>query len=439
MRIKKASTTSKSCFHSIVCIYVLSILTLSGCQQITSVPKSTELSGSQETSIQITEQPVVSCQKPVEVLEPQQHYSLPGALVYSSLGDFRLVGGTPLTVQRLPTTEPSAGSLNMIGFSPSGEWFAYYTGSVPEAIPFKVHLISAGGEKVTTRPEYEFVPDQEETSAGMWVNARWIAENRLIVSIPEPEENNPDKVIRVILDPFTGEWFETILENIPEPYAHGDFTFDPNLRYVFYRANLEAGKGTKTPATVLWDLENEKELWQSETLFYPYAAASAAVWAPDGSMVAFVGPEVTTASVNGGRDSYGVYVLDLDSLKPRLITDFLSIYRSFSVSGLSWSPDGRYLAFRLVGEKISEGVTEEVIYLYDSVISDVIDLCPVIGESGVSVIRGLVWSPDSRYLAYVSDHFPSDRALLVIDVQTGTVSALAQSVGELGGWSGIFH
>ena len=77
------------------------------------------------------------------------------------------------------------------------------------------------------------------------------------------------------------------------------------------------------------------------------------------------------------------------------------------------------------------------LYIYNTTVSEVMEVCPVYGD----IFGNLIWSPDSRYIAYTAEQ--EERALpnplVVVDLLTGSVYEVAKDASLIGGWSDKFH
>ena len=134
----------------------------------------------------------------------------------------------------------------------------------------------------------------------------------------------------------------------------------------------------------------------------------------------------------------------------KIITDFDSRYgRRFTTGALSWSPDGRYLAMSVSianSDPDNPYTLENRLYLYDLKNDELVDLCWFRGSTADtrSTTMALVWSPDSRYLAYAASPSVSENnqhlppALILVDIYTGEVIELVENAIQLGGWSESF-
>lgn len=380
---------------------------------------------------------------------------LPGALSYIfRLKEIRLIGGDPLTDQLLVSVTGRVNP-NLKGFSPSGQWLAYSTGSPFLGVPQTLILISGNGQRISTVPPTdELVPLETGSYMGTWGDMVWVNDETILVYILQPLEDLPTypHYIKALLNPFTGEWQQPSLEDL-DRQPDGALSFSPDLTRVLFVSEVEDHPGIK-----LWDLTRQGELWQDsgdtkDTHFAlsDQAWMGAAAWTPDSAWVAF------TAVENRGEHNWpavaaqGIYLLNRDGSQGHFITDYYKRYdgRRFTTGDLSWSPDGRYLAMSVfVGgyPNLDRSFTRQNrLYLYDSVDDKLTDLCWLLGDTpgAHSATRSLVWSPDSQYIAYAGySSDPSDAenpsALIVINIYTGEVTAVLKEAVLLGGWSAHF-
>jgi WD40 repeat protein len=374
-----------------------------------------------------------------EAVTPGPGYGLPGLLVYSTYRGIHFVGGTPL-IDRLLVASSVGPNVSAVGFSPDGKWFAYYTGFAYEGYPYKLHLISASGEEIVTVPEYEIVPVQKGSHAGRWY-VRWITNEYVMVGTFYPETIYDNEWVVGILNAFTGEWNDLAPGDLPNhnptPHYPGTWAFSPNLKRVFSVSRQRQDDRTSVIWLVLWDVENQTRLWRDDRFYssgFAYGNQNDAAWSADGSVLAFGGAETPKPTVRQ-LEQQGIYLLDQDGTQLRLVTNFSSSYETFSTYGLNWSPNGRYLAFMLLGRTAPEAEVTDHIYLYDLVSDRVIHLCQRQTSAGF-LADSPVWSPDGRYLAYIDwkDSPQEVRLARVIDIYSGEVVTVAEDIGLLGGW-----
>jgi len=429
----------------VVCFLCLFVLVLSGCKGAARPPEGASKSSSQTTLTPTDDLFPKACSNSQESISPDSDYGLPGTLAYTRRGDIRLLGGTPLVDRLLVDTDGL--DIGMVGFSPDGKWFAYYTGSADKGHLYKLHLVSASGEEIVTVPEYEIVPIQAGSFAGTWGGINWITDDYIKVGAFKPEAVHTNRYVFSILDAFTGKWHHSVLERLPahdpDPHYPGTWAFSPDFKRVLSVSRQKQDDGTSIISLVLQDIENQVELWRDNRFYdsrFAFGTSREAAWSADGSVLAFGGAEVPESLSLHQLDQQGVYVLDREGVQLRLITNFSASYKTFYSYSLSWSPSGRYLAFWVRGSVTSEMEQTDDLYLYDAKNDCVIRLCRFQVTSSFWHDNPPIWSPDSRYLAYVDQQvFPRETRLLkVIDIYTGEVVSLAEDISSLGGWSGVW-
>ncbi len=388
-----------------------------------------------------------------DMIDPQNGYVSSSGTISTLLDSYyphfihNLKGG--LVNSPLDITDINIESLISIsgaGFSPNGEWLALGSGNLYEDIPQKIHLLHHSGEIITTEPENLFATDLAKQS-GSWAQRFWVNDELLLVNIVAADEENNPHIVKRLLNPFTGEWYE-------EPFTqlhrqdNGAILFSPDMTKVLY-----VNRGTDAaPHVELWDLVNQKALWQNQenmldTSFFSSddAWSGSAAWSPDSAWVAF-----TYIVTKGQRDesefflplrAQDVYLLDREGKESRLITNFFSIYNTeFRTHAFSWSPNGRFLAMAL--HIITE--TPEVpagyrLYLYDIMDNHLMDICWMQGSSpGIdSPNRALIWSPDGKFIAYDSsiDSEGTPPMLNIVDIEMREFVQVESEYISLGGWS----
>lgn len=175
------------------------------------------------------------------------------------------------------------------------------------------------------------------------------------------------------------------------------FVPDPTLTRMVYVRDQQGG-----PELVFIDLESGETLWTLDR-FSP-GDRHIPAWSPDGSQVAVIsddyqGVEETyrweVYTVN--RDGQGVQWLDI-SVKSG------GIGNSVWGDQVSWSPNGRYIAFYTTD-----------LYILDTASYQAVDYCiPYTGEMRDHLNQmPIIWSPDSRQVIFQ----PGNSQAVVIDIE----------------------
>jgi Tol biopolymer transport system component len=198
----------------------------------------------------------------------------------------------------------------------------------------------------------------------------------------------------------------------------------------FYVRGTNSGE---RPDLVLWDTINHQELWHIEYYSVPYLQTFGLLpgsWSRDSAVIAF--------AYKGETGQLGVYVLDRDGVLLQAVRPDMSL--RYAV-GMSWSPDGRYLAyaFSLAQDPLQRGIV-----IYDYAENTVTEMCPL-NERDVPLQHmespGMVWSPDGQYLVYGvgPDDAVEESKLVMLNIYTGEVRLITRGTSYywLVGWSPV--
>jgi Tol biopolymer transport system component len=290
--------------------------------------------------------------------------------------------------------------------SPDGKWLVFRA-SKPDGVSTLV--LSTGDAQ-----ERRVIPWNIED----WGNSilGWLADSqRLILTSIDVDKYAATPNSLVVLNPFTlhqQQITPSFSYKIPLFYWYWyptNVLYDPTLSRIVY---LENG-----PQLVLWDVENQRELWRIYDL---YVDEFPPLWSPDGAYMAFL-----MSSTNEENDLLPDTQL---SVIKRDGGELMSV--AVSQEGLdifNWSPDGHYLAYWLS----QQDYTVRRLFLFDLVTGQSLDTCITYSASGGGDWPPRpVWSPSStQFIVRVqtkpkTSTQPATYETLVMDVLKNVVARL---------------
>ncbi|MCB9449931.1 MAG: PD40 domain-containing protein [Anaerolineaceae bacterium] len=162
---------------------------------------------------------------------------------------------------------------------------------------------------------------------------------------------------------------------------------------------------------------------------------NAASWSPDGNWLAYVMPGAydPQAQIAGGE----IYSINPADGTPVQWTDLNSLYGAARINGhasdLSWSPDGRLIAFwviELLGPNPEANTGNAVIHILDTQTGDLRVYCGFTITEHTPNPPRLLWSPDSTHLTFGGNIPGDDKGylLLALDIETGVFTELSNGI-----------
>lgn len=246
-----------------------------------------------------------------------------------------------------------------------------------------------------------------------WQSTFWLDSEHILIwqSAPNPTF--------VLFNPFTGE------EKSVSPDLPGVFRYPIQTAAAYLASDLKKSvyfSKVGQDQVIVWDIEAQEKLVQ---ILIPEKAQPWMPWTGwsfDRTKLAISG------YAQPSRDNLeDIFILDMSGAVQQL-TRFSEFYQMVIISGLSWSPDGRFISFRL---KISENAENSVMNLPDHLMladlqtEKVFNLClkpaapRMDWNPDASSYGGVVWSPDSRYMAVA---YPLSQ--VVVDVFLSTYQVI---------------
>jgi hypothetical protein len=151
---------------------------------------------------------------------------------------------------------------------------------------------------------------------------------------------------------------------------------------------------------------------------------NASAWSPDGAWLAYVAPGVyDPAASRTGGEIFGVQPGGV----PIQWTNLSGVYGAVRINGqagdLSWSPDGRRIAFwvmELLGPNVEANVGSAMIHVLDVASGAMIAYCGFVTSEHTPNPPRLVWSPDGSHIALGGNVPGDDKGYLLMALNTGT-------------------
>lgn len=218
-----------------------------------------------------------------------------------------------------------------------------------------------------------------------------------------------------------------------DPITRLDVTGVVSIQPNGYQAlQLQRGESGFNRYLVHLDVEDDRSLFL--TVDRPYF--NAAAWSPNGQYLAYVG----NGAYDTSSDMIGaeIYLASLSQAIPQQMTFFSSNYGAVRINGyapddLSWSPDGRKLAFwvmELTGHDPSVNVGEAVLHTLNIETREISRYCGYRTTEHTPETPRIIWSPDGSHLAFAGNVPGDDKGalLIAVDVETGRFTELSDGM-----------
>jgi hypothetical protein len=378
-----------------------------------------------------SENSILICKQKGEPSSPPEGFGLNGSIVYldNSMDVFYSVGGMPLKYSKLPISKDT--KYQVIGFSPDGEWFAYFPKPNAEGgkiISLEINLLSSSGEKrAISVPLDIFVSHSDgqlQVTGWSTIDRRWLNNNLIFLyvylhsSFSEIGSDLPG-----IMDPFLSIWRDDLIKAVQDGNYDHDIKFSGDLTRVLFTNNEGIVlRNLSLKFTKL--IDNNKQLIQSG------AGPSGPFfeWSPDNTRFVY--------GLKVSKPEYRKVILmtrDGELIKEILPPQYSNQSLIFLPGALDWSPDSKMIA--ITGEIYNtetKMVETKILYVYNLATGDFVYQCPL---TYYESLPSSFWSPDSRYLVpFAKD--PSS-SILLYEINTGDVIKLSDQ-GTVAGWSDKF-
>lgn len=291
----------------------------------------------------------------------------------------------------LPDTVPCTSNCRL---SPDGTWLTYYNG---EDNTISMMRLNGTGRRALVRGA---------------IDAEWWSWDKLLVWT-----TIKGAYLQIIDDPLQRE--EIDVESVLMVQPNGYW----GLRYV------------QVADTFQYQLINLHDTTQVIPLVLERPYMRNASWSPDGVWLTYIGegPFDASASISGGE----IFAISPETGEPEQWTFLSANYgavriNGHNIGGLSWSPNGKKLAFWVM-ELFNSNVENAglaTIHVLDVETKTIRSYCGYGTEEHTPNPPSLVWSWDNSHLAFAGNIPGDDKGylLLAMDIETGNMTELSDGV-----------
>ena len=257
----------------------------------------------------------------------------------------------------------------------------------------------------------------------------WLNEEQILMNYPYEDDNpvfliSPFKGIQEKIRPFITDIFYPSDTSFLEWGFYGTHknVYDPYMTRALYPSSDENG-----PTIVLRDLEKKIDLASFSTLS---THGNSPTWSLDGGKIAIA---LNVAPFVSGGDvpyKYEIFVINRNG-KKLLTTNLGSFSETTHIMNLSWSPNGRYIAFWYTNDK-NRLFTNLQLAILDTETLTTSRYCV---NSGDDYLRfPPIWSPSSDYLIlpYKASEQEETFSSLLLNISNGKAWIIKLNYEPLG-------
>lgn len=260
----------------------------------------------------------------------------------------------------------------------------------------------------------------------------WINNQQIVIMLEDGQNStdNPKQPSLLAINQDTLEYV-SLRTDLPEIYRHpfafmwtgwNSVVYSPDLSQAWYIAGSSLGP----EYFVQWDLVRQLQI-----AVFPLGGDFHAFprWSPDGKTVAIA------VDWHSGKawPAYEIYNIDQSGDVSQMTN--LDLAPPIYISDLSWSPDGKLIAFWYSQPDKFDGTGDQKLAVLDISRGTVTDYC-IKGESNAMTaeprnVPAPIWSPDSRYLLVESKenaHTLNEKTrIVIVDLQQKTADILSEN------------
>jgi len=354
--------------------------------------------------------------------EPPEGNQIPWLLLVSRAAVYAI---DPNTGTRTDELIPSPENIDPFPYdfalSPDGKWIAYVLSGENDDLvvePSSNLLTKSSQGRIIWRPEYLFQIHG------------WLSNELIALRIYRSPEKFASTLTR---NPFKEEEHEFFLEELPhylyyQPgglqgtllFANSNLMPDPTLNRVVYPAiNVD-----QYYQAALWDVENKKVL-TSLRILWDWVYDNDPLWSLDGNDFLIMGLDEKVKS----REWFQVTT---DGTVKQL-THFGESLKDAYIARPSRSPDGQYLAFKLLYNVKEDGTLGDGKYFILALKSPSLNGFCIESGGKSNPDKPFAWSPDSQYLTITNGEIGyKNAAVILVDIEEQKAFQITTDVEAIG-------
>jgi Tol biopolymer transport system component len=306
---------------------------------------------------------------------------------------------------------------NHFAVSPSGDYLAYDVWK-DGTNQWQINIVDATGNQLRTF-------DEEDLQSFEWLDR----DNLFINSLSNKLEHSPLILLspfgnnEKLIEPFITEEERIIPSDRELIYGWGFYAFHKIIYNSTFTRAIYASSDENGATIVFRDLLSNKDI---STLRSREAWGISPKWSPDGAQIA-IGMNINSA------DGKNEIVVVNQNGALIFTTHLAELYEKSYISSLSWSPDGKKIAFwYTVNENINSALRLAIL---DTSTQKITDFCTSKDSPYYrwhTNDKSPIWSPDSNYLLIetANDDIPN---AVILDISNGNAVIIKNSY-EPAGW-----
>ena len=305
---------------------------------------------------------------------------------------------------------------NHFAVSPSGDYLAYDVWK-DGTNQWQINIVDATGNQLRTF-------DEEDLQSFEWLDR----DNLFINSLSNKLEHSPLILLspfgnnEKIIEPFITEEERIIPSDRELIYGWGFYAFHKIIYNSTFTRAIYASSDENGATIVFRDLLSNKDI---SALRSHEAWGISPKWSPDGAQI------VIGMNINSADGKNEIVVVDQNGALI-FTTHLAELYEKSYISSLSWSPDGKKIAFwYTANENINSALRLAIL---DTSTQKITDFCTTKDSPYYrwhTNDKSPIWSPDSNYLLLetANDDIPN---AVILDIVNGNAVIIKNSYEPIG-------